>query len=297
MQVGRRNLRTAGTARHAPPRVGRGLTGQVAPVLPGDAVTFSGSGFAPAARVTLVGYPLTAAAAVPGLAAAAPAPVDLGAGQATASGAFTAAPVLPGNGVWRVVALGLSPSGTPVTLAVVLVAAAGADVAPAVVRQPASVTGAVGTTVTLTATATAAGAPAPSVRWQRSTDGTTWTDVPGATGTSLDVVVPTGSESYRAVFTNAAGTVVSTVAVVSGPAGVPGGRSGSGPAGGGSAGGGPVPVVDGSTAGRGVPGAAAGGPALARTGVDVLPVLGAGAALLLAGALLLRLARRRRQEA
>src|SRR5438093_11071856 len=51
--------------------------------------------------------------------------------------------------------------------------------------------------------------PAPTVQWQVSTDGgTTWSNIPGATSTTLTVTAPTLSLSgnkYRAVFTNSCG--------------------------------------------------------------------------------------------
>lgn len=276
----------------APPPPTGALGAPVVPTAPGDPVPLAGGGFAPHARVTLAAYPLTAAAAAPGTAAAVPAPVDLGTVPANAGGVLSAAPVLPTAGVWRVVALGSGPSGTPVALStVVVVAAAGTDVAPVVTGQPASATGAIGTTVPLTATA--AGAPAPTVQWQRSGDGgATWADVPGATGTSLSAPVTAGSVAYRAVFTNAAGTAVSAVAVVSGPAGAPGGTAGGGsgaaPGGGGQG----FALVSGGVA---VPGStAAGAGALARTGADVLPLALTGGVLVLAGAALVLGARRRR---
>ncbi len=269
----------------APPAATGSLSSPAAPIEPGAPVTLAGSGFAPHARVTLAAYPLVAAAE-PGLAAAAAAPVDLGASPADASGVFAGAPVLPGAGVWRVVALGVDGSGAPVTLStVVVVAAAGTDVAPVVTQQPSSAAGPAGTTVVLTAAA--AGVPAPTVQWQRSDDGGAgWTDVPGATATSLSVPVLAVSASYRAVFTNVAGTATSAVAVVGGPAAPPGGgRPGSGS--------GTVPADGGGVNPAGA-GTGAGG--LARTGADLLPLAGAGAAFVLAGAALVTGARRRRNS-
>jgi hypothetical protein len=71
------------------------------------------------------------------------------------------------------------------------------------------------TTATFTAAAT--GLPDPTVRWQVSTDvGSTWSDVPGATGTTLSFVTTgtqTGNE-YRAVFTNVAGESTSAAATL-----------------------------------------------------------------------------------
>ncbi|KAB1658729.1 hypothetical protein F8O09_03840 [Pseudoclavibacter sp. CFCC 11306] len=56
------------------------------------------------------------------------------------------------------------------------------------------------------------GAPAPKLQWQRSTDGQTWTDVEGATESSLtlkSVTLSQNGESYRLVATNDSGTVSS----------------------------------------------------------------------------------------
>ncbi len=75
---------------------------------------------------------------------------------------------------------------------------------PSITAQPASDT--ILYDATFTATVGVAGDTAPTVQWQSSTDGgTIWTDVPGATGTTLtapNVTVPT---EYRAVATNCFG--------------------------------------------------------------------------------------------
>ncbi len=60
-----------------------------------------------------------------------------------------------------------------------------------------------------------AGAPAPTVQWQKSIDfGDTWTDIPGAEGTTflLDPVSYADSGDYRAVATNSEGTAESASA-------------------------------------------------------------------------------------
>lgn len=57
----------------------------------------------------------------------------------------------------------------------------------------------------------------PVVQWQSSRDGATWADVAGATTASLTVVPPDSDASgtqYRAVGTNAAGTVESAAAIL-----------------------------------------------------------------------------------
>jgi hypothetical protein len=65
--------------------------------------------------------------------------------------------------------------------------------------------------------AAASGNPSPSVQWQLSTDsGVTFTDVPGATSTyyGLNPPVSATGDQYRAVFTNASGSVTTNAASV-----------------------------------------------------------------------------------
>jgi len=99
-------------------------------------------------------------------------------------------------------------AGTATSAAAVLTVEA--QVAPEITVQPDRTTVVAGAAATFTAAAT--GTPAPSVQWQRSTDGTTWTDVAGATAPTL-VTGPTvagdGCTEYRAVFTNGAGSATS----------------------------------------------------------------------------------------
>ncbi len=90
-----------------------------------------------------------------------------------------------------------------------------ATVKPKVTTNPSSATVDRGTTVVLRAAAT--GTPTPTVQWQRRAAGTTsWTAVTGATKTSLAVVVGAANHgaSYRAVFTNTAGSATTTAATV-----------------------------------------------------------------------------------
>jgi Right handed beta helix region/Immunoglobulin I-set domain len=78
--------------------------------------------------------------------------------------------------------------------------------------------------------ASATGYPTPAVQWQRSTDGTRWTDIDGATSTTLtlaDVTEDLEGTSYRAVFTSSAGVATSDAATLSVRAA---GSGGSGPA-------------------------------------------------------------------
>jgi hypothetical protein len=69
-------------------------------------------------------------------------------------------------------------------------------------------------------TSMAGGTPAPTVQWQRSADGTHWTDITGASSSTLVTTALTTADSgmqYRAVFRSTGGTAISppaTVAVV-----------------------------------------------------------------------------------
>jgi hypothetical protein len=87
--------------------------------------------------------------------------------------------------------------------------------APAVLSNPASQTVVSGQGVTFTASAS--GYPAPTVQWQQSTNGSTWTNISGATGTSYAISAAAASQNgyrYRAVFTNAAGSATTTAATL-----------------------------------------------------------------------------------
>ncbi|WP_020474269.1 cadherin-like domain-containing protein [Zavarzinella formosa] len=80
---------------------------------------------------------------------------------------------------------------------------------PLVTTQPTAQSGFAGTLVTFTAAAS--GNPAPTVQWQISTDGTTFTNIPGAiTGTyAFAPAAAQNGNLYRAVFTTPAGSVPS----------------------------------------------------------------------------------------
>jgi hypothetical protein len=94
--------------------------------------------------------------------------------------------------------------------------------APVVVSNPASQSVVSGQGVTFSASASAY--PAPTVQWQQSTNGSTWTNISGAIGTSYTISATTASLNgyrYRAVFTNAAGsatTAAATLTVLTAPA-------------------------------------------------------------------------------
>ncbi len=88
--------------------------------------------------------------------------------------------------------------------------------APVVTTQPVAYSVTAGGTGTFTAAAS--GTPTPTVQWQLSTDtGTTWSNIAGATSTTYITdgteATDTGRE-YRAVFTNASGTVTTNAAVL-----------------------------------------------------------------------------------
>ena len=84
---------------------------------------------------------------------------------------------------------------------------------PAVTTQPISQTVNAGQTATFTAAAS--GVPTPAAQWQSAPSGSiTFTNVSGATSTTLTVAATTASQNgnqYRAVFTNSAGTATTNV--------------------------------------------------------------------------------------
>jgi hypothetical protein len=89
------------------------------------------------------------------------------------------------------------------------------NILPTITQQPTDQTVIDGQPATFSAAAS--GSPAPSVRWQRSTDGgTAWSDIPGATSTTLTftATAPQSGHRYRAAFTNSAGATVFTNAAV-----------------------------------------------------------------------------------
>ncbi len=91
------------------------------------------------------------------------------------------------------------------------------ETAPAVTTSPTSVTVTAGATATFTAAAS--GNPAPTVQWQSAPASapTTFTNISGATSTTLSVTGTTASQNgtvYRAVFTNAVSSVNSGTATL-----------------------------------------------------------------------------------
>jgi alpha-tubulin suppressor-like RCC1 family protein len=88
--------------------------------------------------------------------------------------------------------------------------------APAVTKQPVSQTVEEGQSASFTATAS--GTPTPTVQWERSTNnGTTWSQIAGATSTTFTIGSATTSESgylFRAVFKNSVGEATSKAATL-----------------------------------------------------------------------------------
>jgi alpha-tubulin suppressor-like RCC1 family protein len=88
--------------------------------------------------------------------------------------------------------------------------------APAVTKQPTSVTVEEGQNAVFEASAS--GHPNPTVQWQTSSNGgATWTNVAGATSEQLTITnakTSSSGQQYRAVFKNAAGTAMSQAATL-----------------------------------------------------------------------------------
>lgn len=88
-------------------------------------------------------------------------------------------------------------------------------IAPAVTSQPVGQTVAAGQDATFTASAS--GDPSPAVQWQVSAGNGPFTDIAGATQPTLTITAATPAQdgsSYRAVFTNTAGTAVTGAATL-----------------------------------------------------------------------------------
>ncbi|MCX6501398.1 MAG: HtaA domain-containing protein [Microbacterium sp.] len=86
---------------------------------------------------------------------------------------------------------------------------------PAVTQHPVAASVQEGATATFTAAASAT--PAADVRWQSSTNGSDWADIADATSasyTTAALALSDSGTSYRAVFTNVAGSVTTDAAVL-----------------------------------------------------------------------------------
>ena len=86
--------------------------------------------------------------------------------------------------------------------------------APSIVTNPVSQTAVSGSSVTFTASAS--GYPAPTVQWQVSTNGSTYSNIAGATSTTLTISAAASQNGYRyrAVFTNSVSTATTTSATL-----------------------------------------------------------------------------------
>jgi hypothetical protein len=89
-----------------------------------------------------------------------------------------------------------------------------AAIPPSITQQPSATTVNAGQTATFMATAS--GTPAPTVQWQVSVNGGAFTDIPGATSTTLSVTATASDNGnrYQAVFTNSAGSATSSAATL-----------------------------------------------------------------------------------
>jgi hypothetical protein len=106
-------------------------------------------------------------------------------------------------------------SGSATTTAATLTVNAANNTAPAITTNPANVTVTAGATATFTAAAS--GTPTPTVQWQVSASGAAFTNVAGATSTTLSITGTTAAmngNKYQAVFTNAAGSATTTTATL-----------------------------------------------------------------------------------
>jgi hypothetical protein len=85
---------------------------------------------------------------------------------------------------------------------------------PTVTTQPVDAAVCAGANVTFSSAAT--GSPAPTVQWQSTSDGITWTNIPGAISNTLSFVATAADDNnrYRAVWTNAEGPVYSSSALL-----------------------------------------------------------------------------------
>ena len=112
----------------------------------------------------------------------------------------------------------------PATLSVATVAGG-----PSITSQPADLGVSVGATANFAVTATGTTL---NYRWQRSTDGLVWTDIPGATTATLGLVAVTLADSgakVRVVVSNSADSVTSRAATLTVTAGGGGGGGGGVP--------------------------------------------------------------------
>jgi hypothetical protein len=107
-------------------------------------------------------------------------------------------------------------SDAAASLSLRLFSPAAAPTTAAITLQPQNVT--VGLYEAASFTSAVDGVPVPTLQWQVSTDsGATWTDIPGATASPLTINSASYAQNgyqYRAVWTNSAGQVTSSVATL-----------------------------------------------------------------------------------
>ena len=90
----------------------------------------------------------------------------------------------------------------------------GPTVSPTITIQPSSQTRCAGATASFISSAT--GTPAPIVQWQVSPNGTTWTNITGATNATLSFTATSGdaNKRYRAVWSNDGGSITTSTAIL-----------------------------------------------------------------------------------
>lgn len=86
--------------------------------------------------------------------------------------------------------------------------------APVITTSPSGTTVLAGSVASFTVVAS--GAPAPTFQWERSSDGTTWTSIGGATAATYSFTAQAGDDQaqFRVKATNSAGSVTSTAATL-----------------------------------------------------------------------------------
>jgi sugar lactone lactonase YvrE len=155
------------------------------------------------------GFAIDAASNCPQIAAVAP--------GASCSFAVDFTPVATGSnsGSMAVVDNNLNAAGPSYANQFIPLSGTGTGVAPHITQNPSGQAVAVQWPATFYAAAS--GAPAPTVQWQQSVDsGSTWSDIGGATTTTLSFLAAHSMNGYeyRAVFTNVVGTATTRAATL-----------------------------------------------------------------------------------
>jgi hypothetical protein len=130
-------------------------------------------------------------------------------GTVPVSNGTAALVVTPTTGAhtYRATWAGIAPVAVSNTLIYTVTAA------PVITTQPANQTVDAGQSASFSAAAS--GTPAPTVQWQLSTNGSTWSTITGATGTTYAIASTTSADSghqFRAVFTNSVSTATTNAA-------------------------------------------------------------------------------------